>query len=173
MTPVVVAGVESQDIGAEVMVLADEMLQRLAGSAAEIWRRIDGVRSTAQIVADLQEVFGSDPQLVQDVPTFLAELEGAGLIRLEAAAPGRFSVPATVAWDNDGNRVVLADLQTGTRTALSDTATLMWELAGEGRTAEEVVAELALAFPDAPSGLPGDVVAGLDELVSRGWLTAG
>ena len=173
MTPVVVAGVESQDIGAEVVVLAGEMLQRLAGSAAEIWRRIDGVRSSAQIVADLQEVFGSDPQLVQDVPTFLAELEGAGLIRLEAAAPGRFSVPATVAWDWDGNRVVLADLQTGTRTALSDTATLIWQLAGEGLTGQEVLAELTAAFPDAPTSLPAEVAAALEELVAGGWLRAG
>ena len=173
MTPVKVAGVAAQDIGDEVLVFDGELLQRLVGSAAAIWRSIDDVRSTEQIVGDLSAAFGSGPQLAQDVPAFLAELEEAGLIRLEAAAPGRFSVPATVAWDTDGNRVVLADLGTGTRTALSDTATLIWQLAGEGLTSQEILAELAAAFPDAPNSLPADVAAALEELVSRGWLRGG
>ena len=86
---------------------------------------------------------------------------------------GRFSVPATVAWDTDGNRVVLADLRTGTRTALSDTATLIWQLAGEGLTSQEILAELTAAFPDAPNSLPAEVAAALEELVGRGWLRGG
>lgn len=173
MTPVKVAGVAAQDIGDEVLVFDGELLQRLVGSAAAIWRSIDDVRSTEQIVGDLSAAFGSGPQLAQDVPAFLAELEEAGLIRLEAAAPGRFSVPATVAWDTDGNRVVLADLGTGTRTALSDTATLIWQLAGEGLTSQEILAELTAAFPDAPNSLPAEVAAALEELVGRGWLRGG
>ena len=173
MTPVKVAGVAAQDIGDEVLVFDGELLQRLVGSAAAIWRRIDDVRSTEQIVGDLSATFGSGPQLAQDVPTFLAELEGAGLIQLEAAAPGRFSVPSTVAWDRDGNRVVLADLRTGTRTALSDTATLIWQLAGAGLTSPAILAELTAAFPDAPDSLPADVAAALEELVTRGWLRGG
>ena len=173
MTPVKVAGVAAQDIGDEVLVFDGELLQRLVGSAATIWRSIDDVRSTEQIVGDLSAAFGSGPQLAQDVPAFLAELEGAGLIRLEAAAPRRFSMPATVAWDTDGNRVVLADLRTGTRTALSDTATLIWQLAGEGLTSQEILAELTAAFPDAPNSLPAEVAAALEELVGRGWLRGG
>ena len=173
MTPVKIAWAASQDIDDEVLVFDGEILQRLVGSAAAIWRSIDDVRSTEQIVGDLSAAFGPGPQLAQDVPAFLAELEGAGLIRLEAAAPGHFSVPATVAWDRDGHRVVLADLQTGTRTALSDTATLIWHLAGEGLTAEEIVAELTAAFPDAPRSLPADVAAALEKLVTRGWLRGG
>lgn len=173
VTPVKAAGVQWQELDDEILVFDGELLQRLVGSAAAIWRSIDDVRSTEQIVGDLSAAFGSGPQLAQDVPAFLAELEGAGLIRLEAAAPGRFSVPATVAWDRDGARVVLADLRTGTRTALSDTATLIWQLAGAGLTSQEILEELSAAFPDAPNSLPADVASALEELVTHGWLRDG
>ena len=172
-TPVHNSDVDHLAFGDEVLVFDGELLQRLVGSAAAIWRSIDGVRSTEQIVRDLGEAFGPDAELARDVPAFLAELEGADLIHMEPTQSGRLSVPATVAWDRDGNRVVLADLRTGTRTALSDTATLIWQLAGEGLAAEEVVAELTAAFPDAPSSLPADVAAALEELVTRGWLRGG
>lgn len=169
-TPVRAPEVEAQDVGDEVLVFDGEHLQRLVGSAAAIWRSIDGVRSTEQIVRDLQAAFGPEAQLAQDVHTFLAELAAAGLVRLEDPPSGRFSTSPDVAWERDGQRVVLADLRTGTRTALSDTATLIWELAGAGRTTEEVVAELAAAFPDAPASLAADVAAALEEFVARGLL---
>ena len=173
MTPVKVAGVAAQDIDDEVLVFDGELLQRLVGSASAIWRNIDGIRSTEQIVRDLGEAFGPDADLARDVPAFLSELEGVDLIRMEPTVPGRFSVPSTVAWDHDGERVVMADLRTGTRTALSETATLVWLLAGEGLTAQEVVSDLSDSFPDAPPTLATEVVAMLDELVVGGWLRAG
>ena len=82
-------------------------------------------------------------------------------------------VPSTVAWDHDGERVVMANLRTGTRTTLSETATLVRLLTGEGLTAQDIVFELLSGFPNAPPNLAADVVATLDELVAGGWLRAG
>ena len=172
-TPVRAHGVTWCEIDDEVLVLQGEQLQRLAGSAAHIWRHIDDMNSTAQIVSDLQAAFGPQPALDKDVPAFLAELERAGLVTLEATVPGRFSVPSMIAWDHDNERVVMADLRTGARTALSETATLVWLLAGGGLTAQEVVSDLSDRFPDAPPTLAADVVAVLDELVAGGRLRAG
>ena len=172
-TPVHSPDVDHLAFGDEVLVFDGELLQRLVGSAAAIWGRIDGVRSSERIIRDLAKDFGSAAELAKDVPAFLAELERAGLIHLEPTQLGRLSVPTTVAWVRDRERVVLADLNARTRTALSDTATLVWELADTGLTSEEVVADLASVFPDAPASLAADVTAALEELVAQGWLRAG
>ena len=173
MTPVVVASVASQNIGDDVLIFDGALLQRLTRSAAAVWHHIDGLRTSEKITTDLQADYHHPVGLQQDVPAFLAELERAGLITLEPTVLGRLSVPSTVAWDHDGERVVMADLMTGKRAALSETATLVWLLAGEGLTTDEVVAEVAGAFPGAPASLASDVVATLDQLVAEGWLRAG
>ena len=170
MTPVKVAGAQSQDFGDEVLLFDGELLQRLAGTAAVIWRHIDGVRTADQVMTDLEAAYGEQTSLAKDVNAFLAELAAAGLIHLEESTPGRFVVPAWVAWERDRQTVLLADLRTGARTALSTTAALIWQTAGEGRTAAEVVAEVAAAYPDAPASLEVDVRATLQELLTHEWL---
>lgn len=170
MTPVKVTGVEAQDFGDGLVVFDGELLQCLVGTAAAIWRHVDGVRTAEQVVKALHAAYGAEPSLAEDVKAFLAELAAAGLIRWETHPPGRFIVPSSVAWERDGHRIVLADLRTGARAAMSETATLIWQRAGEGLTADEVVEEITAAFPDAPSSLEEDVRASLDQLLGQHWL---
>ena len=172
-TPVRATGLTWQEVGAEIVVFDGEHLQRLAGSAAAIWRCIDDIASVAQIVSELRELFGAEVTLGNDVPAFVAKLVGSGLVRLEAWPPGRFRIPATVAWARDGQRIVLADLRTSVRAALSESAALVWEIAGEGLTRPEVVQELTAALTDPPDSLANDVTRALQELVASGWLRAG
>lgn len=170
MTPVKVADVQSQEFGDEVLVFDGDLLQRLVGTAAAIWRHVDGVRSADQVVTALEAAYGEQSAVYEDVTAFLAALAAAGLICWQETTPGRFVVPAWVAWEQDDQTVLLADLRTGARAALSQTAALIWQLAGEGRTAEEVVAEAAAAYPDAPASLEDDVKATLRKLLDHGWL---
>jgi len=51
------------------------------GAAFEIWSRIDGTRTEAQIVEELVEATGAEREVVaRDTRDFLATLRGLGLI---------------------------------------------------------------------------------------------
>ena len=53
----------------------------LEGSAAEIWRTLDGVRPTSTVVTEVGRSFGVEPSDVEaDVVAFLGSLASAGLI---------------------------------------------------------------------------------------------
>ena len=52
----------------------------LAESAAAIWRLIDGERDRAAILPELEEFYGNDGRLSEDVDEFLAKLREADLI---------------------------------------------------------------------------------------------
>jgi pyrroloquinoline quinone biosynthesis protein D len=57
------------------VLLFPEGMVKLNGSAGEIMKRCDGVRSVGQIVADLQEAFGAQ-DLQADVLAFLEMARG-------------------------------------------------------------------------------------------------
>jgi hypothetical protein len=53
----------------------------LSGTAAAIWRLIDGTRDRAALLAALAAEFGTDESaIVADVDDFLAQLEEQGLV---------------------------------------------------------------------------------------------
>jgi pyrroloquinoline quinone biosynthesis protein D len=66
------------------VLLYPEGMVKLNGSAGEIMKRCDGVRTVAQIVADLEQTFGVSG-LADDVGAFLQMARGRGWI--EAGAP--------------------------------------------------------------------------------------
>lgn len=53
----------------------------LTGTAAAIWRKIDGTRSRSVLIAELAEEYARpEGDVTQDVDAFLAQLKTAGLI---------------------------------------------------------------------------------------------
>lgn len=53
----------------------------LTGTAAAIWRKIDGTRSRSVLIAELAEEYARpEGEVTQDVDAFLAQLKTAGLI---------------------------------------------------------------------------------------------
>jgi hypothetical protein len=55
--------------------------QILEGSAAAIWRAVDGERATPEVVDSVAESFGVEAaEIEHDVTTFLASLATAGLL---------------------------------------------------------------------------------------------
>jgi len=63
------------------MDLAQGNFFSLTGTAAAIWRHIDGSRSRAALIAELATDYAMDPdEVAADVDAFLAQLDAAGLI---------------------------------------------------------------------------------------------
>lgn len=66
-----------------LMRLSDGDFFSLEGTGRAIWQAIDGTRSPAQIVILLAERFEApEAELAADVERFLADLAGAGLVRV-------------------------------------------------------------------------------------------
>lgn len=51
----------------------------LVDSAAVIWSLVDGTRSEAEILDELQRIYGEDPAIAAQMSAFLAQLEEQGL----------------------------------------------------------------------------------------------
>ncbi|HYC95812.1 MAG TPA: HPr-rel-A system PqqD family peptide chaperone [Sphingomicrobium sp.] len=71
------------DIDDEIVVMRLDSgdFYSLSGSAAAIWRLIDGTRDRATLIADLKAEYDADEASIEsDVDEFLAELREMGLI---------------------------------------------------------------------------------------------
>jgi hypothetical protein len=82
----------------------------------------------------------------------------------------RFRKLPAVSEAPSGEALLVVDLDQGTAFRLNGTARLMWALAAEGRSAEEIAAELAGCLPATPARLRGDAEALLDELTAAALL---
>jgi hypothetical protein len=51
----------------------------LVDSAAVIWSLVDGTRSEAEILDELQRIYGEDPAIAAQMSAFLVQLEEHGL----------------------------------------------------------------------------------------------
>jgi hypothetical protein len=69
-----------------------------------------------------------------------------------------------------GDALLLVHLDRGTAFRLNGTARLMWALAREGRTTDEIAAALAEQLPARTETLRADAEALLDELVAAALL---
>lgn len=64
-----------------VMHLSTGEFFSLTGTAAAIWRLIDGSRDRDALIGELSEEFGgNDREMAEDVEEFLNQLRGLGLI---------------------------------------------------------------------------------------------
>lgn len=160
--------VDSVDIDGDVLLYDGKHLRLLAGTAAAIWRALDGGTSVQEVLAALAP---GDAEGETAVLTFLDELVGQGLIHVLAddALP-RYVVREHVAHVADGVQTLLLDAQTGVRRALSESASVIWQITCARPDLRGVVTEVRRTYPDAPASLEAEVARLLDELVAAGFL---
>jgi hypothetical protein len=82
----------------------------------------------------------------------------------------RFRKLAAVSESPSGEALLVVNLDQGTAFRLNGTARLMWTLAVEGRTPEEIAVALAGRLPATPDRLRADAEALLDELTAEALL---
>jgi len=111
------------------------------------------------------------PNLLQALGVFLGRRQRVPAVApraAEQAAPaslGRFAPDPAVTAQTLGDQLVLVQLRTGATFRLNQTGQLIWELAGSGHSAADIVARLAAAFPAATDRLPEDTELLLQELL--------
>ena len=106
-----------------------------------------------------------------DVRRFVSEVTDGGLAVQQPAAPGNGLVkPDHVAWTQDRDSVVIADLHSGDRVVLTPTAGRIWMLTMAGMRRDDLAGELARRYPDAPARLDREVESLWDSLIGRGLL---
>jgi hypothetical protein len=82
-TPRARADVASVELDGEVVILdeREDALHLLNPTATTVWRCLDGSGTVGELIADLSEVFGSDPQTVRnDVGALLSDLAARRLL---------------------------------------------------------------------------------------------
>mgnify|MGYP001267542498 CR=1 FL=1 len=82
----------------------------------------------------------------------------------------RFRKPEAVSAAPAGEALLVVHLDRGTAFRLNGTARLMWDLACEGRTADEIAASLADRLAATPERLRADAAALVAELASQSLL---
>jgi len=82
----------------------------------------------------------------------------------------RFRKPEAVSAASSGEALLLVHLDRGTAFRLNGTARLMWDLAAEGQTAEEIASALSGRLAAPPEQLHADAAALLDELAAAALL---
>lgn len=168
--PMVCPAVEWLEIDGQVLAFDGALLHLLPGSAAQIWLSLDGAASTAQIAAALAARHDGT-EVERDVRAFVADLVERGLVVTADEPVGNdLRVPSYVAWTVDEDQVVLADVRTGARQALSLTGSRVWLLIVQRLSRQEMFVRLAADFPDVPAGFAAEVEALLGTLVDQGLL---
>lgn len=84
----------------------------------------------------------------------------------------RVRVSADVIFRELDNEAVLLDLASGRYFGLNAVGTRVWTLVAGGATIDDAVAVIAEEFDAPPAEIAADVTALVDELVSRGLLSA-
>jgi hypothetical protein len=90
MIPRARADVASVELDGEIVILdsRQDALHLLNPTATTVWRCLDGSGTVGELIADLSEVFGSDPQAVRhDVSALLTDLAERGLLESGAQPP--------------------------------------------------------------------------------------
>jgi hypothetical protein len=79
--------VASVELDGETVILdeREDSLHLLNPTAATIWRCLDGAGTVGELISDLSEAFGSDPQTIRhDVSALLADFAAQGLIESDS-----------------------------------------------------------------------------------------
>ncbi len=72
----------------DVAVVDDHTAHVLAGSAAIVWASVDGRRTTEEVVAEVADLYGTEPGTIRaDVLAGLAEMSAHGLLVDASARP--------------------------------------------------------------------------------------
>lgn len=164
--------VDEIDVDGDVLLYDGQHLRLLAGTAAAIWRAIDGGRSAAEIAAMLAPIASDGAAAVEgSVIAFLAELADHSLIATSLAeASSRFVRREDIGYVADDGQTLLVDLRTGRRHALSVTGGRVWDLVLEHADPVAVVGALREEYADAPASLQAEVYELLEGLVEAGFL---
>ncbi len=170
--PLAVApGIEALTVDDEALVFDGEVIHLMSGSGAQIWRAVDGHRSSDQVVADLAHPHPSASEVEEDTRAFLDDLVSRGLVTpAEHRRADGYVVSRHVAWTTDGPLVVLLDLDSGERKSLNLTASRAWLLLAAGFSLEAMFTQLAEEFPDVPPSFAVDTEALVRELCHQGFL---
>lgn len=168
---VVAPGVDWHEVDGSVLVLHGGLIHLLTDSSAEIWQAVDGSSTTSDLAAMLSRRHPESTQAVEDVARIVSDLTDRGLlIRLDHPTGSGYRVPAHVAWVADDHSVIVADLRSGVRRALTPSASAAWAGVAEGESRSTLLASILELFPDAPTDYASDVDALLDSLVEEGLL---
>lgn len=82
-----------------------------------------------------------------------------------------YKIKQQVLWKNVDNEVVIVDPETDNYSYLNATGRDVWELLGQGRTFEEIVAELSTRYDASPEIIRADVLALINDLLSSGIIS--
>lgn len=160
--------VDSVDLDGGVLLYDGQQLRLLSGTAAIIWRAIDGGASVRELLAALA---AGDEYVERDVLAFLDELVDQGLVYAPPVDDvARYVVASNVAHVVDEAQTLLLDMQTGQRRALSQSASMIWGLLRADSDPRTIAADLRRSYPDAPASVATEVIGLLDELVAAGFL---
>ena len=169
--PRLASGVDWIDIDGQVLLLDQEQLYLLDLSASQIWTSIDGCRSAAQIGRALKVRYPEALLLEADVTAFVEDLVERGLATIVARPTGDgLRIPDHVGWTQDGATVIIADLRTGAREALSDSGTQVWLGVVDGMGRQALLARLNSRYSSTPLDVGDTVDALLDSLLHQGFL---
>ena len=166
--PVHNPAVDSVLIDRDVLLYDGQLLRLLAGTAASIWRAIDGGTSAREL---LVEIAAGDTDVERDVAAFLDYLVEQKLILAPPADDAaRYIVGEHVAHVVDESQTLLLDLRTGKRQALSESAGVIWRVLCTDPDPRTVAAELRQTYPDEPTSVVFETARLLDELAEAGFL---
>src|SRR4051794_19861890 len=105
------AVIDQVEVDGEVLLYDQLHLRLLPGTASQIWARVDGSASAADIAADIAAASRTDSDPVLDsVLTFLSELLDHHVLEVAPDVPTRYVRPHHVGYVRDGDIVLLVDL---------------------------------------------------------------
>lgn len=163
--------VDVLNIDGDLLLYDGQQLRLLAGTAAMIWRAIDGASDTREIATSLAQSSPDPTRVVTEVTSFLEHLADVGVVEVAARrSEPAHACPGHVGFTSDGTTTLLVDLRDGRRRALADAGAQIWHLTLELRYASLVVDALRARYTGATDTVARDVDALVQALVDEGFL---
>lgn len=173
LLPRIAPTVSSQPIEDELLLFDGHQLHLLAPSAARIWVHIDGVSTAEEIAAAVAREQGQSPALIAlRMEELLEQAIRTGLVEMVRPAGGGHCIrsAATAFVQDDDGTIILMDLRTGRRQALSHTGGAAWGYLEEYGTLSEVAEHLAADFDVDVEAVTDDLEHFAMSLIASGYL---
>ena len=130
---------------------------------------LDGTRTVQDLVGAASTSFpGPVKDIERDVREFVWQLDIRGMV--ETVHDAAYALAAGTGWVRDEASVLLIDLVSGRRRALTGTGASIFEAALQGGGRDVVTQRMRSAYPDAPRDLARHVEVLLNELCAEGLL---